>query len=121
MTTILEVDGLRVRLPTPDGPVTVVDGVDYRIQPGEVFGIAGESGSGKTMSVLALMGLLPQGATDLVRVGPDAVEVPSTGVVPVPGTDLDAVVFEDSWPDGEDLAQVWRGAGGLCLRGSDAG
>jgi oligopeptide/dipeptide ABC transporter ATP-binding protein len=39
-----------------------VDGIDYSVEPGEVFGIAGESGSGKTMSVLALMGLLPPGA-----------------------------------------------------------
>ena len=60
--TLLEVEGLRVRLPTPAGPATVVDGIDYGVEPGEVFGIAGESGSGKTMSVLALMGLLPPGA-----------------------------------------------------------
>src|SRR4029079_9873152 len=58
---LLEVEGLRVRLPTRDGPVTVVDGVDYAVQPAEVFGVAGESGSGKTMSVLALLGLLPPG------------------------------------------------------------
>ena len=62
MSALLEVEGLRVRLPTAAGPVTVVDGIDYRVEPGEVFGIAGESGSGKTMSVLALMGLLPPGA-----------------------------------------------------------
>ena len=33
-----------------------------RVEPGEVFGVAGESGSGKTMSMLALLGLLPDGA-----------------------------------------------------------
>ena len=60
-TALLEVEGLRVRLPTREGPVTVVDGVDYAVQPAEVFGVAGESGSGKTMSVLALLGLLPPG------------------------------------------------------------
>ena len=59
---LLEVEDLRVRLPTPSGRVTVVDGVDYAVEPGEVFGVAGESGSGKTMSVLALLGLLPDGA-----------------------------------------------------------
>jgi oligopeptide transport system ATP-binding protein len=61
VTALLEVEGLRVRLPTKNGPVTVVDGVDYQVQPAEVFGVAGESGSGKTMSVLALLGLLPPG------------------------------------------------------------
>ena len=57
----------------------VVDGVDYAIEPAEVFGVAGESGSGKTMSVLALLGLLPPGGVaegyarfagrDLLRLG----------------------------------------------------
>jgi oligopeptide/dipeptide ABC transporter ATP-binding protein len=54
--SVLAVDGLRVRI----GGTTIVDGVDYEIQPSEVFGIAGESGSGKTMSMLALLGLLPE-------------------------------------------------------------
>jgi oligopeptide transport system ATP-binding protein len=80
LNALLQVDGLRVRLPTPAGPATVVDGVDYRVESSEVFGIAGESGSGKTMSVLALMGLLPPGAaveghavfegSDLLRLRP---------------------------------------------------
>jgi oligopeptide/dipeptide ABC transporter ATP-binding protein len=61
--TLLAVEGLRVRLPTPAGNVTVVDGVDYAIEPAQVFGIAGESGSGKTVSMLALLGLLPERST----------------------------------------------------------
>jgi oligopeptide/dipeptide ABC transporter ATP-binding protein len=79
MTALLSVRGLRVRLPTASGLVTVVDGIDYDVQMGEVFGIAGESGSGKTISVLALLGLLPAGAVvegtaqfeghDLLRLG----------------------------------------------------
>jgi len=62
MSPLLSVSGLRVRLPTASGPVTVVDGVEYEVERGQVFGIAGESGSGKTISVLALLGLLPSGA-----------------------------------------------------------
>jgi oligopeptide/dipeptide ABC transporter ATP-binding protein len=62
VTPLLSVSRLRVSLPTASGLVTVVDGIDYDVQPGEVFGIAGESGSGKTISVLALLGLLPDGA-----------------------------------------------------------
>ena len=60
--SLLEVDGLRVRLPAGGRLLTVVDGVDYRVEQGEVFGVAGESGSGKTMSMLALLGVLPDGA-----------------------------------------------------------
>jgi oligopeptide/dipeptide ABC transporter ATP-binding protein len=66
-TTLLEVEALRVTLPVRGGAVTVVDGVDYDVAEGEIFGVAGESGSGKTMSVLALMGLLPPGATTTGR------------------------------------------------------
>jgi oligopeptide transport system ATP-binding protein len=60
--SLLEVEGLRVKLRGARGMVTVVDGVDYRVDQGEVFGVAGESGSGKTISMLALLGLLPEGA-----------------------------------------------------------
>ena len=62
MSALLEVEGLRVSLPSAGRSVTVVDGVDYEVEDGRVFGIAGESGSGKTVSALALMGLLPAGA-----------------------------------------------------------
>ena len=58
--SLLEVEGLRVA--ARGGLLTIVDGVDYRVEQGEVFGVAGESGSGKTISMLALLGLLPEGA-----------------------------------------------------------
>jgi len=63
MAALLTVEGLSVSLPGPEGPLTIVDGVSYSVEPGTVFGVAGESGSGKTMSALALLGLLPLGAT----------------------------------------------------------
>ena len=97
MTPILEVERLRVRLPTPDGPATVVDGIDYRIGPGEVFGIAGESGSGKTMSVLTLMGLLPEGAAVEGRAvfeGRDLLRLPPSVLRRICGREL-AMVFQD--------------------------
>jgi len=62
LNALLSVTGLCVRLPTSAGLVTVVDSLDYEVETGQVFGIAGESGSGKTISVLALLGLLPEGA-----------------------------------------------------------
>ncbi|HEY1480652.1 MAG TPA: ATP-binding cassette domain-containing protein, partial [Gaiellales bacterium] len=61
-TTILDVEHLSVQLPTASGPITIVDDVSYQVEQGKVFGVAGESGSGKTISVLALMRLLPDGA-----------------------------------------------------------
>ena len=97
MTPVLEVDRLRVRLSTPAGPATVVDGIDYHVEPGEVFGIAGESGSGKTMSVLALMGLLPPGAAVEGRAvfqGRDLLRLPRRELRRTCGRDL-AMVFQD--------------------------
>jgi oligopeptide transport system ATP-binding protein len=96
-TPVLEVEELRVRLRTPNGPVTVVDGIGYRVDPGEVFGIAGESGSGKTMSVLALMGLLPPGAQVDGRAvfgGRDLLRLPQNELRRVCGREL-AMVFQD--------------------------
>jgi oligopeptide transport system ATP-binding protein len=86
-----------VRLPTPAGPATVVDGIGYRVEPGEVFGIAGESGSGKTMSVLALMGLLPPGARvegSAAFGGRDLIRMPRRELRRICGREL-AMVFQD--------------------------
>jgi oligopeptide/dipeptide ABC transporter ATP-binding protein len=62
VSALLEVDGLHVELPGRSSYVTVVEEISYAVEPATVFGIAGESGSGKTMSALALLGLLPRGA-----------------------------------------------------------
>jgi oligopeptide/dipeptide ABC transporter ATP-binding protein len=95
--SLLEVDGLRVRLPTSGGLVTVVDGVDFAVEPGEVFGVAGESGSGKTVSMLALLGLLPAGARvdgSALFGGRDLLQLPRRDLRDVSGRDV-AMVFQD--------------------------
>ena len=56
---ILRARELRVTLP---GDLHAVDGVDLELRRGEILGVAGESGSGKTMTALTLFGLLPHGA-----------------------------------------------------------
>jgi oligopeptide/dipeptide ABC transporter ATP-binding protein len=97
MSALLEVEGLRVRLPTPRGEVTIVDGVDYAVQPGEVFGVAGESGSGKTISVLALLRLLPAGARVEGRAiydGRDLLALAPRALRGVRGKDV-SMVFQD--------------------------
>ncbi len=55
---LLAVEGLTVELPTHDGLVQAVTDLSYDVRRGEVLGIMGESGSGKTVSALALLGLL---------------------------------------------------------------
>jgi peptide/nickel transport system ATP-binding protein len=63
MTPLLEVTDLRVSLPTARGPADALHDVSFAIRPGETVGLIGESGSGKSMTALALMGLLPERAT----------------------------------------------------------
>jgi oligopeptide/dipeptide ABC transporter ATP-binding protein len=61
-TPVLEVDGLTISLRTARGIRRAVDGVSFSIGEGEILGLAGESGSGKTLSALSILGLLPAGS-----------------------------------------------------------
>jgi peptide/nickel transport system ATP-binding protein len=60
--SLLEVRGLRTEVATPAGTAAVVDGLSFTLEKGETLCIAGESGSGKSMTALSLMRLLPQPA-----------------------------------------------------------
>ncbi len=59
---LLRVEDLGVAFPTEDGVVEAVRGVSYEVKRNEVFAIVGESGCGKSVSTMALMGLLPRTA-----------------------------------------------------------
>ncbi|AVP58590.1 ABC transporter ATP-binding protein [Pulveribacter suum] len=59
---LLEVRDLRIALSTRRGSVEAVRGMDFTLARGETLGLIGESGSGKSLTALALMGLLPDGA-----------------------------------------------------------
>jgi len=56
---VLEVRNLTINLPTEDGIVQAARDVSFEVEQGEFFGIAGESGSGKSVLTQAIMGLLP--------------------------------------------------------------
>ncbi|WOH68452.1 ABC transporter ATP-binding protein [Bradyrhizobium sp. BWA-3-5] len=55
---LIEVEDLRIDLGDRSGHVAAVDGVSFRIDRGETFGLVGESGCGKSITALALIGLL---------------------------------------------------------------
>jgi peptide/nickel transport system ATP-binding protein len=55
---LLEVRNLRVEFPTRRGILTAVDDISLHIDPGEVLGVVGESGAGKSMTGAAIIGLL---------------------------------------------------------------
>jgi len=59
MTGLLELQDLRVRFHTPEGIVRAVNGVSYTLAEGETLAMVGESGCGKTVSMLSILGLIP--------------------------------------------------------------
>jgi peptide/nickel transport system ATP-binding protein len=88
MSSLLEVEDLHVWFEPPHaGPVHAVQGVSFALAPGERFGLVGESGCGKTTTILALMGLLPPNAS-------------LSGEVRINGTNILA--------DGEDSVRPYR-------------
>ena len=59
---LLEATDLSVRFDTEEGPVYAVDKLSFALAPGEVLGVVGESGCGKSMSAMSLVRLLPRNA-----------------------------------------------------------
>jgi peptide/nickel transport system ATP-binding protein len=81
VTALLEVEDLRTHFRTDDGVVRAVDGVSFSVDKGRTLGIVGESGCGKSVTCLSLMGLNPRRTTitsgralwkgrDLLRMAP---------------------------------------------------
>ena len=56
---LLEIDDLHIAFGGRDGPVPAVRGVSLALDRGEVMGLVGESGCGKTVTALAILRLLP--------------------------------------------------------------
>jgi peptide/nickel transport system permease protein len=62
-TAVLAMESVSVQVDGPDGePLTLVDNVSFEVHPGQILGVGGESGSGKTITGLAAIGMLPRGA-----------------------------------------------------------
>lgn len=59
MAPLLQVRDLKTHFFTDDGVVKAVDGISYDVRPGEIVGLVGESGCGKTVSALAILRLIP--------------------------------------------------------------
>ncbi len=60
MTTLLEVNHLTVEFDTEAGPLTAVNDVSFTIREGEVWGVVGESGCGKSVMALSILRLIPR-------------------------------------------------------------
>ena len=69
--TLLEVADLKLSI----GPLPILHGLDFSVDQGQVLGIIGESGSGKSMTALSIMGLLPAGAAATGQIELDGVDL----------------------------------------------
>jgi peptide/nickel transport system permease protein len=119
---VLDVAGLTVAFPTPDGSITPVRGVSLAVGAGEIVGIVGESGSGKSLTALAIAQLVPApgdvGAERLRIAGRDVREISAPERRRLLGTSV-AMVFQDPTASlnpalrvGRQLAEVAEVHGG---------
>jgi ABC-type dipeptide/oligopeptide/nickel transport system ATPase component len=96
---LLRVRDLHAEFATPHGVVRAVDGVDLDVEPGECLGIVGESGCGKTVTFLGVLGLVrPPGrvwAEAIEFEGRDLRRLGAAGLRAVRGRDI-AVTMQDA-------------------------
>jgi peptide/nickel transport system ATP-binding protein len=95
--TLLDVQDLSVRFETDDGPVHAVDRLSLTLDEGEVLGVVGESGCGKSVSFMSLLGLLPETAVVTGRAmfaGRDLIGAPAPVLRRIRGREI-AFVFQE--------------------------
>lgn len=113
---ILEVKGLKTQFFTESGVVKAVDGVDFYVKRGEVLGIVGESGCGKSVTSLSIMQLVGQPGRivegQIIFDNEDLVKLPESRMVKIRGNRI-SMIFQQPQSSlnpvfkvGEQLAEV---------------
>jgi oligopeptide/dipeptide ABC transporter ATP-binding protein len=95
---LLAVDGLRVEFWTSRGTIHAVNGISFSVGAGETLGIVGESGCGKSVTSLALLGILPRAGRAVAGTalfeGRDLLQLADKELRDVRGKDV-AMIFQD--------------------------
>ena len=115
---LLEIENLQVEIPYGKTKVYPVSGVSFSLEEGEVLGIIGESGSGKSMAMKAIMGLLPEKAKASARKlsfqDLDLRNLTEKEYLPLRGSRM-AMIFQDPMtalnpliPIGEQLREIFE-------------
>jgi oligopeptide/dipeptide ABC transporter ATP-binding protein len=95
--TLLDVRDLRTYFFTDDGVVKAVDGVDFEVRRGEVFGLVGESGCGKSVTAMSILQLIdPPGQITGGRImfdGTSLLELPESQMVDLRGSRI-SMIFQ---------------------------
>jgi oligopeptide transport system ATP-binding protein len=96
---LLDIKGLETQFKTPDGMVYAVNGVSFGLKEGETLGVVGESGCGKSVTMLSVLGLIssPPGkvvAGEALFMGQDLLKMPAEKLRQVRGAQI-AMIFQD--------------------------
>ncbi len=115
MEPLLQVRDLTVRFHTLEGTVHAVNGISYDLYPGETLGIVGESGCGKSVSVLTVMGLIPQPPGQVVAGqalfrGQDLLKMSEQELQHIRGKEI-AMVFQDPMTSFNPVLTIGRQVG----------
>jgi oligopeptide transport system ATP-binding protein len=99
MSVLLEVKDLTTRFHTPEGTVYAVNGISYQLAEGETLAIVGESGCGKSVSMLSILRLIPIPPGELVAgqalfAGRDLLKVSDQDMESIRGREI-AMIFQD--------------------------
>ena len=126
-TSLLAVEGLTTVLHLPQGPARVVRDMSFDVAAGETLGIVGESGCGKTMLALSLIGMAPRPPAEVVAGaarfrGDDLLALPVRALREVRGRHI-GMIFQEPMTAlnpvmtvGEQIAEVARRHLGLSTR-----
>jgi len=96
---LLDIRNLQVRFHTPEGTVYAVNDISYKVHEGEVIAVVGESGCGKSVSMMAVLGLIPRPPGEIAGgealfMGRDLLRLPEDDMQSIRGGDI-AMVFQD--------------------------
>jgi oligopeptide/dipeptide ABC transporter ATP-binding protein len=96
---LLDVNDLQVQFHTPEGTVYAVNGITYRIHEGEAVAVVGESGCGKSVSMMSILGLIPVPPGEIVAgkatwLGKDLLKLSEEELEQVRGGEI-GMIFQD--------------------------
>ncbi len=112
LTTLLEIKHLTVEFDTEAGPLTAVNDVSFTVRRGEVLGIVGESGCGKSVTALSILRLIPRppgrfASGDILYHGRDLLTLPMRELRAIRGSDI-SMIFQEPMTALSPLKRVGR-------------
>lgn len=112
MSKILKIQGLETRFETNEGTVHAVNGVSLYVKEGETLGIVGESGCGKSVSMMSILGLIPSPPGKVVSgkaifEGNDLIKMPNSELRKIRGSKI-SMVFQDPMTFFNPVLNIWR-------------